>query len=103
MFEKNDKRRIYWLIDAFLKGNITEEIFCDEFYYSFDLEIDYNSLNPAEYKLFNELAFVVSRFTSNDEELIKYPKAYFSRKELNDKISYVSNELHKIQPEYFDL
>ena len=40
MYEKNDKRRVYWLIDLYLAGKIDDKTFCDEFYYSYDLEMD---------------------------------------------------------------
>ena len=41
MYEKNDKRRVYWLIDLYLAGKIDDKTFCDEFYYSYGLEMDY--------------------------------------------------------------
>ena len=49
MFKKNDKRRLYWLLDQYLTGKITERIFYDEFYYSYDLELDYSTLTELEH------------------------------------------------------
>ena len=44
MYEKNDKRRVYWLIDLYLAGKIDDKTFCDEFYYSYGLEMDGSTL-----------------------------------------------------------
>ncbi len=53
MFKRNDKRRLYWLIDQYILGKINDRTFCDEFYYSYDLEMDYSTLTGLEYKLFS--------------------------------------------------
>ena len=58
MFEKDDKRRLYQLMDMFLSGEITASVFCDEFYYSYDLGIDYDILNDAEQKAFEACLFL---------------------------------------------
>ncbi len=43
----------------------------DEFYYSYDLKIDYDTLSPAEYAAFSELEKVSSRFSHFNEDLKK--------------------------------
>ena len=45
MYDNNDKRRLYWLIDQYLLNKIDESIFCDEFYYSYDLEVSSETLS----------------------------------------------------------
>ena len=50
MYEKNDKRRVYWLIDLYLAGKIDDKTFCDEFYYSYDLEITASFPPESEFK-----------------------------------------------------
>ncbi len=52
MYEKNDKRRVYWLIDLYLAGKIDDKTFCDEFYYSYDLEMDGSTLTKLEREVF---------------------------------------------------
>lgn len=63
MHKKNDKRRLYQLMDMFLEGTISTSVFCDEFYYCFDLELDYDTLTSLEYSIFSELGIVCGRFS----------------------------------------
>lgn len=86
MFSKDDKRRLYQLIDMYLSKQITALVFCNEFYYSYDLEIDYNTLSPMEYSAFSELGKVSSRFSQFEEDLEKYSGVYYSEEELNQKV-----------------
>ena len=39
-FKKSDKRRLYELIQLYLLGQIDEVLFCDEFYYCYDIELE---------------------------------------------------------------
>lgn len=81
MYEKNDKRRVYWIIDLYLAGKIDDQTFCDEFYYSYDLEIDVNTLTKLEREVFDVISIVTRRF-SNFEEDLKIEKAFFNKKDL---------------------
>lgn len=82
MFPKNDKRRLYQLMDMFFEMQITASVFCDEFYYSYDVEIDYHTLSSLEYAAFSELEKVSSRFSQFNKDLEKYPGVYYNEKEL---------------------
>jgi hypothetical protein len=93
MFEKDDKRRLYWLMDQYLSGNIDERTFCDEYYYSYDLEIDYGTFTDLEQKAFSELSFVSSRFSEFTEDLEKHPGVYFSEEKLRQKIQETQEKL----------
>lgn len=70
MYKINDKRRLYWLIEQYLSGKINETKFCDEFYYSYDLEIrgSDNSLSELEKEAFEELRKVSNRFSPYEED-----------------------------------
>ena len=48
MFAVNDKRRLYWLIDQYIQKKINAEVFEDEYYKSYCLEVDSNSLTDKE-------------------------------------------------------
>lgn len=80
MFAKNDKRRLYQLMDMYLSGFIEAPTFCDEFYYSYDLEMDYKTLSKEEHSAFSELSTVSGRFSEFEEDHKKYPGAYFTEK-----------------------
>jgi len=98
MFEKNDKRRLYQVMDMYLSGNINDKVFCDEFYYSYDLEIDLDTLTDLEKKAFSELSTVSDRFSEFEEDHIKYPKGFFTAEELKQKIIETKEKLQEQSP-----
>lgn len=55
MYKKEDKRRLYQLMDMFITSQIKASVFCDEFYYSYDLEIDSDTLSNEEQLAFSDL------------------------------------------------
>ena len=95
MFEKTDKRRLYWLIDQYLENNINAEIFHNEYYYCFSLELDYRQLTPLEERAFADLSKITGRFTHFEEDLINYPGVYYSETELKAKVKEVKDILKK--------
>lgn len=98
MFNKEDKRRLYQLMDLFLKEQITTPVFCDEFYYSYDLEIDIETLSKEEQLAFSELSQVLSRFSQFKEDHEKYPNSYFTEVEIREKIIETIQILHEQSP-----
>lgn len=96
MHEKTDKQRIYQLIDMYLSGKINESTFCHEFYCSYDLELDYDTLSKDEYKAFYELSEVASRFSESEEDHEKYPGVYFTKRDLHQKILETKETLKRL-------
>ncbi|TLU98951.1 magnesium and cobalt transport protein CorA [Dyadobacter luticola] len=94
MFEKNDKRRLYWLIDQYLLGQMTERDFCDEFYYSYSLEISDNDLTELEKRNFSELDKIASRYSEFEEDHKSYPKAFYTATQLKEKIQETKEKLN---------
>jgi hypothetical protein len=86
MYDKSDKRRLHWLIDEYLSGNINESVFCDEFYFSYDLELDRQTLSEIEQRIFNELSKVTSRFSEFEEDHKLDSRAFSTANELREKI-----------------
>ncbi len=86
MFNKDDKRRLYQLMDLFLEEQITASFFCNEFYYSYDLEIDNETLSKVEQLAFSDLSSVSSRFSQFNEDFEKYPGVYYNETQLRKKI-----------------
>lgn len=95
MYKKNDKRRIYWLIDQYISSKINARTFCDEFYYSYDLEIDRACLNINEIHAFSRLAAIVNRFSEFTNDHKQYPGAYFNEEQLRQKIIETRELLQK--------
>jgi len=95
MYSKDDKHRLYWLIDQYLSSEIDESTFCDEFYYVFDLGIDYSTLSETEYQTFEELDSVSSRFSEFENDHKIAPQAFKTAQELREKIIETKERLKK--------
>lgn len=95
MFEKDDKRRLYWLMEKYLSGKIDARTFCDEFYYSYSLEINDDDLSELEKKAFLELDTVSSRFSEYEEDHKLDSKAFFTKQQLYQKVKEVNKRLDK--------
>ena len=98
MHPKTDKRRLYELMERFLDGKMDEPNFCDEFYYSYDLSLDYDTLTNEENHAFKELSNITSRFSEFEEEHKELPDFFYTKEELQQQIIETKNVLH----EYFD-
>ena len=93
MYDKNDKRRLGWLLDEYLAGRIDESCFCVEFYYSFDLEIEKKDLTSSELTAYTELDFVASRFSPFEADHRLDSHAFSTVEELRQKIVETKNKL----------
>jgi hypothetical protein len=98
MFEKNDKRRLYQLINMYLSGIITASVFCDEFYYSYSLEINDENLSQMEQKYFSELEKMTDWFSEFENDHIKYPGLYCNELELRQKVIETKDKLKNESP-----
>ena len=86
IYDDSDKHKLYWLIHQYIMGNMSESIFCDKFYYSYDLGVNHDDLNDIEKGAFQKLDKVVSRFSPYKEDHLLDPKAFFSVAELRTAI-----------------
>lgn len=93
MFNKTDKKYLYWIMDYYLSDKITGKSFCDAFYESYNLELNHACLSESEQKTFNELHSVVSRYTSFKEDLLRYPGVYFNDEQLKTAVLKAKEEL----------
>ncbi|WP_256002774.1 colicin immunity domain-containing protein [Pedobacter deserti] len=96
MYEKSDKRRLYWLINKYLNNEIDERTFCDEFYYSYSLELNNEELTDIERKMFYELDLVVSRFSEFESDHELDINAFSTVEELRKKAIDVREKLSLI-------
>lgn len=86
MFKNNDIQHVYWLLDQYLTHKINTTTFCDQFHYSYDREINRESLTPLEIRAFDDLSAIAGRFSEFEEDHRGYPKAFSTEKELRQKI-----------------
>ncbi len=97
MFEKRDKKRLYWLVNQFLSEKINARFFCDEYYYSYDLEIDDGDLTKLEREIFQELSVIVGRFSEFEDDIKKYPDTYITEGQLKENVQTFQKKLHPRQ------
>ncbi|UTA67285.1 MULTISPECIES: hypothetical protein [Emticicia] len=97
MYKKNDKRRLYWLIDQFLSGKINEITFCDDFHDTFVNEMNYKGLTDIEYKAFVDLSDVSQRYSEYEEDF-KFWAGFVTAEELKQKIIETKEELSEESP-----
>ena len=97
MYEKSDKRRLYWLMECYLDGKIDESTFCDEYYYSHDLEIgrNSNSFSIEEKTLFFELEMFLNQFAPDEQFHKRFPGSFWTKQELHYKIRDTYETLKK--------
>jgi len=85
-------------MDQYLLGKIDGRTFCDEYYYSYNLEIDYETFSGVELKAFTELSSVSSRFSEFREDIEQHPGVYFTEKGLRLKIQETQEKLKAESP-----
>lgn len=86
MFDKNDKRRLVWLMEQYVTRKIGERKFCDEFYYAYDLELDHRLLSPNENKIFSNVSNVAGRFSEFEEDHALDDRAFSTEEELRSVV-----------------
>ena len=98
MFEKNDKRRLEWLIDLYLSGKMKASNFCDEFCYCYGQELDRKTvLTTQELKIYDELDIVTGRFSQYEEDHKLDPKAFFTEEQLKLKVIQTKEKLNALK------
>lgn len=93
VFEKTDIRRVYWLIDLYLTNKISADIFCNEFYVCYDLEVDKDILTQEEHTAFSELSTIAGRCSTFAEDHINLPGVYYTEQDLKNKVNEVKKLL----------
>ncbi|MFW9928720.1 MAG: hypothetical protein ACFFD1_04965, partial [Candidatus Thorarchaeota archaeon] len=84
----------------YLSNKINEATFCYEFYCSFDLELDYDTLEEDEYKAFDELSEITCRFSEFEKDIKSYPGVYRTKEEVKNKIISTKERLSKYFNEF---
>ena len=89
MHDDTNRQKIYLLLDSYIMGDIDEKVFCEEFYYLYDLGLDYTTLSELEREAFRDLNAVVSRFSPYAEDHALDSTAFSTGLELKEKIMKV--------------
>jgi len=92
MYNKTDKRNLYWLIDQYLSYKINETMFCNEFHDSFVNEMNYDVLTSLEFDIFRDLSNVSQRFSQYEEDF-KLWSGFVTAKQLREKILEAKEKL----------
>jgi tRNA U54 and U55 pseudouridine synthase Pus10 len=97
MYNKHDKRRLYWLINQYLSGKINETIFCDDFHDTLVNEMYYEGLTDIEYETFSDLSDVSQRFSEYEEDITLW-KGFYTAEQLKQKIIETKEKLQEQSP-----
>ena len=73
-------------MDMYLGKVIDGWTFCDEYYYSYSLELTDEDLSEREQIAFSELSKITNRYTYIQEDLLKYPGTYYDDEALKQKV-----------------
>ncbi len=84
MYDKKDRRRLYWLLDCYLSGKIDEDTFGNELHVTFTIEMDKEILTDAECKAFDELNDAAWRYSEYEEDHNLWP-GFVTAEELKQK------------------
>jgi hypothetical protein len=95
MIERTPKERLYWLMDLLINNKIGPTDFCNEFYNTYENEVDDQDLSKEEKEMFMIVSQKGSRYSEFEEELKKYPKVYISKNELLNIVIDASRKLEK--------
>lgn len=99
IYSKDDKRRLYWLIELYLADKIDANTFCDEVYYSYGQEIDTGTLNSIEKEAFKALYIVTDRFSPFASDFKLAPGVYKNENEVRE----AAVQARKTLSDYFSL
>lgn len=94
MFEKNDKRYLYWILELYLSNRIDETSFCDAYYSSYNFEIDNSSLTELEQDVFSSIFESTERYTTSEEDLKESPVFFIDAITLRTNVAKNWNKLN---------
>jgi len=94
MFEKKDKRYLYWILELYLSNRIDETSFCDAYYSSYNFEIENSSLTKLEQDVFSSIFDSTERFTTSEEDLKESPEYFLDAITLRTNVENYWNKLN---------
>jgi hypothetical protein len=77
VIKKNDKKRLFLLVDRYLSHEITAWIFCREYSEYYKLILEASLLSKEEKNLFSELHSITSKFCDDEDEIKKQAPGFF--------------------------
>ncbi len=103
MTQKELHIKLYKLMDYLLTNKLNPWDFCNQYEIVYCTQIDYSILTENEHKYFGELSTVAGRFSDNEEDKIKYPKAYFYKEDLLKQVNLTVEKLKEERKEILKL
>ncbi|ELK43837.1 hypothetical protein BAG01nite_39800 [Brevibacillus agri] len=94
MKERTPKERLYWLIELYQQNEIELPRFCDEFSYTYNIDLDYDELTELEREMFRNLAGIASRFSPFEEDHKLDPKAFYKEEDVREMVKLVVGKLN---------
>ena len=97
MYNKTDKRRLYWLIDQYLSNKIDEDTFGSDFHDTLVNEMYYEGLSEIEKEVFRDLHDVAERFSEYEEDH-KLWSGFTTAQQLREKLLETKEKLKEESP-----
>lgn len=91
------REELYWLLEAYMRGEYDEKLFCDVFtsiFYPDTSLIKFKS--KSEYTILKNLAEMCSRFSQYEEDFKNCPNAFYNEKDIRLTIKKTYEDLCKI-------
>jgi hypothetical protein len=87
-------RRVYHLIELYISERISDDTFCDDFYYSHELNIDHSTLTALEREAFAAIGDIAERFTNINGDRKPETVASTNSAQLRKAVIEASEALH---------
>ena len=87
------REQLWYLIDGIHNKEYDTNTFCDEFVRIYCHETDKDSLTEDERIEFKDLFDMAARFSDYEEDLL-IPNAFFSEKDILEKVESIRGKLH---------
>ncbi|MCL2284977.1 MAG: hypothetical protein FWC32_01270 [Firmicutes bacterium] len=87
------KQQLYYLLEAFQRGEYDIATFCDVFYTIFYPDIPSDELTTSELSAFEALGRIVARFSPYEEDIKLHPNAFYTEDGVKNAIEVAYSEL----------
>ena len=85
----DQKDELYYLLRAFLRGEYDIRTFCDAFYDVYYPDRPIKFMDEEEFKCFDKLANVISRYTPFEDDIKACPNAFYSKNDVNKLLGII--------------
>jgi hypothetical protein len=79
-----EKQKIYNAFSQYLEGEITADLFCDQFRELFDLEEGNGDFTQEEMDLLTDFSPIINRMSTDENDHTNYPGVYYTEEYMRE-------------------